>query len=84
MKLTWAAGIFATMVTLGWQAEALAADTLFIHGHIYTGNPLAPWAEALAVSGSRIEAVGTDAAVLQRRAHGKRDGWTGDPGGLSD
>ncbi|HME37907.1 MAG TPA: amidohydrolase [Steroidobacteraceae bacterium] len=67
MKLTWAAGICATTLALGPQAEALAADTLFIHGHIYTGNPLAPWSAALAVSGSRIEAVGTDAAVLKLR-----------------
>lgn len=67
MKLTWAAGICATTLALGPQAEALAADTLFIHGHIYTGNPQAPWSAALAVSGSRIEAVGTDAAVLKLR-----------------
>ena len=70
MKLTWAAGICATTLALGPQAEALAADTLFIHGHIYTGNSQAQWAAALAVSGSRIEAVGTDAAVLKyRRSH---------------
>ena len=34
-----------------------------MHGHIYTGNPQAPWAEALAVRDSRIAAIGTDRVV---------------------
>src|ERR1700722_3233521 len=59
--------IGAMLIAWGWQADALAADTLFIHGHIYTGNPQAPWATALAVAGVRIEAVGSDAAVLKHR-----------------
>jgi len=42
----------------------LASDTLLIHGHIYTGNAKAPWAQALAISGSRIDAVGTDQEIL--------------------
>ncbi|MGB6309079.1 MAG: amidohydrolase [Steroidobacteraceae bacterium] len=58
----------ALLIALSWQAAAFAGDTLLIHGHIYTGNPKAPWATALSVSGSRIEAVGTDAAVLKHRA----------------
>jgi predicted amidohydrolase YtcJ len=45
----------------------LAADTLLIHGHIYTGNPKAPWAQALAITGTRIEAIGTDEEILKRR-----------------
>jgi predicted amidohydrolase YtcJ len=67
MKLTQRAALIATMMALGWQAKAFGGDTLFIHGHIYTGNAQAPWATALAVSGARIEAVGTDAAVLKHR-----------------
>lgn len=67
MKLTRRAGIFAMLITLGWQGPALAGETLLIHGHIYTGNPKALWASALSVSGTRIEAVGTDAAILTRR-----------------
>ena len=45
-------------------------DTLFVHGHIYTGNPKLPWAEALLVQGEHIGAVGTDKA-LRRWDHGK-------------
>jgi predicted amidohydrolase YtcJ len=44
-----------------------AADTLLIHGHIYTGNPKAPWAQALAITGTRIEVVGTDQEILRRQ-----------------
>ena len=39
---------------------------LLLHGHIYTGAQKAPWAEALSVSGSRIDAVGSDAQLLAR------------------
>jgi len=67
MKMTWRAGVCATVMILGSRGAALAGDTLFVHGHIYTGNPRAPWATALAVRASRIAAVGTDAAVLKRR-----------------
>jgi predicted amidohydrolase YtcJ len=62
-----------TVLTLGLLVillatpRAHAAETVLVHGHIYTGNPKAPWAAALAVSGGRIEAVGTEAAVSSHR-----------------
>jgi predicted amidohydrolase YtcJ len=43
----------------------LASDTVLIHGHIYTGNRKAPWAQALAISGTRIDAVGSDLEILK-------------------
>jgi hypothetical protein len=55
------------LLALGWHSAASAADTLLVHGHIYTGNPKDPWAAALAVKGARIEAVGSDVDVLKRR-----------------
>jgi predicted amidohydrolase YtcJ len=45
-----------------------ASDTILVHGHIYTGNPRAPWAQALAVTGTRIDAVGTDSEILGRKS----------------
>ncbi len=61
------AGIFT--VAIFFSASTLfASDTILIHGHIYTGNPKALWAQALAVTGTRIDAVGTDAEILSRRA----------------
>ena len=55
------------VLSLCLPAVLLASDTLLIHGHIYTGNSKAPWAQALAVTGSRIEAVGTDQEILARK-----------------
>jgi predicted amidohydrolase YtcJ len=49
-----------------------AGSVLFIHGHIYTAVPAAPWVQALAVTGARIDAVGTDAAILRRRGSATR------------
>ena len=51
-------------------ARPAAGDTLFVHGHIYTGNAKLPWAEALLVQGERIAAVGTD-KVSSRWQHGR-------------
>jgi predicted amidohydrolase YtcJ len=67
MRLMRRLDVCAMLIALSWQTPALAGETLFIHGHIYTGNPQAPWATALAVDGVRIEAVGSEAAVLKHR-----------------
>jgi predicted amidohydrolase YtcJ len=45
-----------------------SSDTVLLHGHIYTGNPKAPWAQALAITGTRIDAVGSDQEILSRRS----------------
>ena len=52
--------VLAALGGLFAHAAAYAGATLFVHGHIYTGNPRQPWAEALSVQGSRIEAIGSD------------------------
>ncbi len=72
MKLTRVVRACAVILAIVRWDGAFAGDTLLIHGHIYTGNPQAPWAAALSVSGSRIEAVGTDAQVLKHRGHDAR------------
>lgn len=46
---------------------SFASETILIHGHIYTGDPKAPWAQALAITGTKIDAVGTDEEVLTRK-----------------
>jgi predicted amidohydrolase YtcJ len=70
VKLIRRLDVCTVLIALSWQSAAFAGDTLFIHGHIYTGNPRAPWATALAVDGVRIAAVGSDAAVLKHRGSG--------------
>jgi predicted amidohydrolase YtcJ len=52
------------LIALLLPIAARGSDTLLIHGHIYTGNPNAPWAQALAITGTRIDAVGTDQEIL--------------------
>lgn len=50
-------------LSLAFGGPVAAADVLLAHGHIYTGNPKLPWAEAIVVRGSRIVAVGTNRAL---------------------
>jgi predicted amidohydrolase YtcJ len=60
---------FSVAVAIFFSGTTLfGSDTVLIHGHIYTGNPKAPWAQALAITGTRIDAVGTDQEILSRRA----------------
>ena len=70
----WKSIVFAVTVAAAAaaQAPASASDLLLLHGHIYTGAPQSPWAEALSVTGSRIDAVGTDAQVSARRGPSSR------------
>lgn len=47
-----------------------ASNLILVNGHIYTGNPKTPWAEAIAVSGSRIDTLGSSSSVRRRAARG--------------
>lgn len=47
---------------LSFPLYAETADTILLHGKIYTGDP-AHFAQAIAISGKRIMAVGTDAEI---------------------
>ena len=44
-----------------------ASDTILIHGHIFTGNEKAPWAQAISVTGGAIDAVGTDQSIMAKK-----------------
>lgn len=41
-------------------ATPTPADAVYVHGRIYTGDAAQPWAEALAVRGDRVVAIGSD------------------------
>jgi predicted amidohydrolase YtcJ len=69
---SWQAIVIAVLIGFASRAGAAAADVLLLHGHIYTGVPGSPWAQAVSVTGSRIDAVGTDAELLTRRGPGTR------------
>lgn len=68
----WIVAAIAVLAPFSMQTPAWPSDVLFVHGHIYTAVPAAPWAEALAVTGTRIDAVGTDREVLKRRSASTR------------
>ena|SRR5438552_1238902 len=44
-----------------------ASDLLLTKGHIYTWNSKQPWAQAIAISGTRIDALGSNEEILKRR-----------------
>jgi predicted amidohydrolase YtcJ len=44
-----------------------SADIVILHARVYTENPGQPWAEALAVSGENIAAVGTNREIAEYR-----------------
>jgi len=51
-------------LTLFLSPALRASDTILIHGHIYTGDRAHLWAQALAITGTRIERVGTDQEIM--------------------
>ena len=51
-------------------AGAQPADLILLNGRVYTLDARAPWAEALAIAGERIAAVGTTAEVRKRAGAG--------------
>ena len=44
-----------------------ASDLLIVHGHVYTGNRGQPWAQALAITGGRVDAIGSDDEILRKK-----------------
>ena len=46
---------------------AFASDILLVNGHIYTGNPAAKWVQAISISGTRIDALGTNDEIMRRK-----------------
>src|SRR5580698_11279811 len=46
----------------------LASDTVLLNGHIYTANRGRQWVEAVAITGDKIDAVGSNAEVAPHRS----------------
>lgn len=53
--------------TRGAEGEQSFADVLLVNGHVYTADPEKPWAEAVAIRGNAIAAVGSSAAIAKLR-----------------
>src|SRR6202167_1625966 len=54
-------------VSLTCQA-LFSSDTVLVNGHIYTANARHQWAEALAITGDKIDAVGSNAEIAPHRS----------------
>ena len=63
MKFAQSLFFFAVCFPAPLLCAGETTQTLFINGNVYTGNERAPRAEAIAVKGSRIIFVGTNAAA---------------------
>jgi hypothetical protein len=60
-RLVLAAALALAAVSCGQEAEK--ADLALVNGRVWTANPAQPWAEAVAVRGNTIAAVGTTADI---------------------
>ncbi len=68
LKLVVIASLFGAALNVAVaQAASPAADTIVIHARIYTENSRQPWAEALAIRGEKIIAVGSDNEIQAYR-----------------
>jgi predicted amidohydrolase YtcJ len=52
--------------------DAPLADTVILHGKVYTVDAAHPWAEAIAIAGGRILAVGTDSEIAKYQVRGTK------------
>jgi predicted amidohydrolase YtcJ len=62
--LLWTALLMLAAARADAQQPA-SADLVILHGHVWTVDPAHPEAEALAITGSRIVAVGSDAEIAK-------------------
>src|SRR5687768_9158236 len=65
--LTLVAAILGGLQPLGAQA-----DVVLTGGKVFTGDPARPWAEAIAIRGARILAVGANADIARLARPGAR------------
>jgi len=64
-KLRLVSALSVSLAVVGLGAQPVGLDLLLVNGKVFTANPAAPWAEAVAIRGNRITAVGTTAAIRQ-------------------
>ncbi len=65
-------GAVAACVVCLSACAASAPDAVLLNGKVFTANPAQPWAEALAIKGERLVAVGSSAEVAAQAASSTR------------
>ena len=63
---------FCAAAALVAQDVKNQADTVVIHGRVYTLDAKQPWAQAVAIRGDKIIAVGDDSAIAKFRGPGTK------------
>lgn len=74
----WRRPVAVLILALVTACAPPAPDAVLLNGRVFTANPAQPWAEAVAIRGARVIAVGTTAEVS---ALASADTWTRDVGG---
>jgi predicted amidohydrolase YtcJ len=54
------------------SSKSAAVDTIVLHGKIYTLSAKQPWAQAVAIQGGKIVAVGSDGEIEKLRGNGTK------------
>src|SRR6267154_4816736 len=63
MKRSWLYSLIAVLGTFCCSAAATEASLILVNAKLWTENPAQPTAQAVALDGSRILAVGNNAAI---------------------
>jgi predicted amidohydrolase YtcJ len=67
------AGLAILAVAFAFAQTVQASDLLLVHGHIYTAAASGQkWAEAIAITGDHIDAVGSDSEILRQKTAGSK------------
>ena len=61
--MRWMTALAVVVALGGCSAAPLRADTILFNGKVFTANDAQPWAQALAIFGDRVVAVGDSAAI---------------------
>jgi predicted amidohydrolase YtcJ len=62
----------ASLLSQAQSTNPAPADTIILHGRAYTENVKQPWAQAVAIRGARIVAVGSDEEIEKMRGTGTK------------
>jgi predicted amidohydrolase YtcJ len=63
LRAAQAAALLCGLAPAGWPGPAVKATVIVTHARVYTVDTKRPWAEAIAIHGDRILAVGSSGAV---------------------
>ena len=62
----------ASLLLQAQSANTSPADMIVLHGRVYTENGKQPWAQAVAIRGAKIVAVGSDTEIKKLRGAGTK------------